>query len=338
MHEVAQSRSPISMRENKGVDPGTWWPRRLCWDRQMKPGHLLSLLDLDRPAFDSLMADSLRWKAGNGQPARGHLKRVATIFDGPAFRTRLAFDAALANLGVHQVPLEVRLGEREPVSDTAAILSGAVDAVVIRTRDHAAVTELAQHSQIPVINAMTAAGHPCEVISEAFTILERRGELDGLRVTFVGEDTNLCRSWCELTALFDLTVTQVCPPGWELPATFLDSLQQHGQVGRVAVTNDLEAGSEGADVIYTDGWPRSTRRPGPDRDAFLAIQIDQAALDRAGAATQLMHCMPVRRGDEVTAEAFADHRSITLQAKTNLGPTHTAIISHVLARERAQTP
>jgi ornithine carbamoyltransferase len=282
------------------------------------------------------MAESLRWKAGSGQPVSGPLKRVATIFDGPAFRTRLAFDAALSNLGVHQVPLEVRLGEREPVADTAAILSGAVDAVVIRTRDHAAVTELARHSQIPVINAMTAVGHPCEVISEAFTILERRGGLDGLRVTFVGEDTNLCRSWCELTTLFDLTVTQVCPPGWELPATFLDSLQQHGQVGRVAVRNDLVAGSEGADVIYTDGWPRSTRQPCPDRDAFLTIQIDQGTLDHAGAATLLMHCMPVRRGDEVTAEAFADPRSITLAAKANLGPTHTAIVSQVLARDLAR--
>jgi ornithine carbamoyltransferase len=302
----------------------------------MKPGHLLSLLDLDRPGFDSLMADSLRWKAGTGQPPGGPLKRVATIFDGPAFRTRLAFDAALSNLGVHQVPLEVRLGEREPVCDTAAILSGAVDAVAIRTSDHAAVTELARHSQIPVVNAMTAAGHPCEVISEAFTILERRGGLDGLRVTFVGEDTNLCRSWCELTTLFDLTVTQVCPPGWELPATFLDSLQQHGQVGRVAVTNDLAAGSEGADVIYTDGWPRSTRQPGVERDAFLAIQIDQGALDRAGAAALLMHCMPVRRGDEVTAQAFADPRSITVAAKANLGPTHTAIVSHVLAGDLAR--
>jgi ornithine carbamoyltransferase len=121
----------------------------------------------------------------------------------------------------------------DPISDTAAILNGAVDAVVIRTSDHSAVTELAQHSEIPVINAMTDAGHPCEVISEAFTLLERRGELDGLHVTFVGEDTNLCRSWCELTTIFDIRVTQVCPPGWEIPAALLESLRLHGQTERV---------------------------------------------------------------------------------------------------------
>jgi ornithine carbamoyltransferase len=248
----------------------------------MEPRHLLSLLDVDRTAFESLMADSARWKAKGGRPSRGGLLRVATIFDGPAFRTRLAFDTALSSLGVHQVPLQVTLGEREPVSDTAAILNGAVDAVVIRTRDHRAVKELAQHSEIPVINAMTDAGHPCEVISEAFTLLERRGELDGLHLTFVGEDTNLCRSWCELTTIFDLSVTQVCPPGWALPDAFLESLRAHGQVGRVAVTHDLEVGAAGADVIYTDGWPRSTREPGPNlgsnrgRDSAHALHAGAA--------------------------------------------------------------
>jgi ornithine carbamoyltransferase len=235
-------------------------------------------------------------------------------------------------------PFRSTLARENRYLDTAVILNGAVDAVVIRTSDHSAVTELAQHSEIPVINAMTDAGHPCEVISEAFTLVERRGELDGLRVTFVGEDTNLCRSWCELTTIYDLRVTQVCPPGWELPATFLDSLHQQGQMQRVAITHDLDVGTAGADVIYTDDWPRSTRGPGPERDAFMTIQIDQTTLDRAGAATLLMHCMPVRRGDEVTAAAFDDHRSITLRAKANLGPTHTAIVSYVLNQGRRGAP
>jgi ornithine carbamoyltransferase len=107
---------------------------------------------------------------------------------------------------------------------------------------------------------------------------------------------------------------------------------------RVAITHDLDAGTAGADVIYTDGWPRSTRESGPERDAFMTIQIDQTTLDRAGAATLLMHCMPVRRGDEVTAAAFDDRRSITLRAKANLGPTHTAIVSHVLNQGRRAAP
>jgi ornithine carbamoyltransferase len=297
----------------------------------MAPSHLLSLLDLDKEAFESLLVDSARWKAGRTPPMSRRVQRVATIFDGPAFRTRLAFDTAISNLGAHRVDLPVRLGEREPIADTAAILNAGVDAVAIRTSDHDAVTKLAAASQVPVINAMTGAGHPCEVISEAFTVYERRHSLDGLRLAFVGEDTNLCRSWCELTTMFDLTVTQICPPGWDLAPEFLDTLRQHGQLGRVETAHDVAGGIGGADVIYTDGWPLSTRQPGPDREAFKAFRIERDTLDLAGSDVLLMHCMPVRRGEEVSSAAFDDdRRSITLAAKTNLGPTHTAILSRAL--------
>jgi ornithine carbamoyltransferase len=158
-------------------------------------------------------AQGARWKTGKARAVGGDLRRVAMIFDGPAFRTRLAFDAALSNLGVHQVPyrcasVSENLSLIPPRFSTARWMPSSSGPAITP-----AVSELAQHSQVPVINAMTDAGHPCEVISEAFTILERRGKLDGLRLTFVGEDTNLCRSWCELTTIFDLSVTQVCPPG-----------------------------------------------------------------------------------------------------------------------------
>jgi ornithine carbamoyltransferase len=301
------------------------------WNAVVLP-HLLSLLDVDRQAFEALMADSARWKGGGGQSLPGRARRVATVFDGPAFRTRLAFDTAICNLGAHRVDLPLQLGEREPITDTAAILSDAVDAVVIRTSNHDAVTELAAAAQIPVINAMTRAGHPCEVVSEAFTVRERLGSLDGLHVTFVGEDTNLCRSWCELTTMYDLTVTQVCPDGWELDTSFLGQLRDHGQRGQVSITHDLDAGVSNAHVIYTDGWPAATRHVGSERKAFEAIRIGRETLDLAGPDVLLMHCMPVRRGDEVTAAAFdEDPRSVTLSAKANLGPTHTAIVSRALA-------
>lgn len=297
----------------------------------MRPPHLVSLLDLDRSTVLTLVEDSRRWRAGGGQPLPGRLRRVATVFDGPAFRTRLAFDTAISDLGAHLVDLPLQLGDREPISDTAAILSRGVDAVVVRASDHSAVRELAEHSTVPIVNAMTDEGHPCEVISEAFTVHERLGSIDGLRLTFVGEDTNLCRSWCELTAAFDVTVTQLCPAGWELPPAFLAGLREHGQSGRVTITHDLTAGLTDAHVVYTDGWPRSTREPGPDREAFEAIRIDRDALDIAGPDVLLMHCMPVRRGDEVTSAAFDDDpRSITLAAKASLRPTHTAILNHVL--------
>lgn len=124
--------------------------------------HLLSLLDLDRLAFEALMADSARRKAGVGQPLTGRTRRVATVFDGPAFRTRLASDTAISDLGAHRVDLPLQLGEREAIADTAAILSAGVDAVVIRTSNHDAVVELAAAAQVRIINAMTRQVTPAK--------------------------------------------------------------------------------------------------------------------------------------------------------------------------------
>lgn len=289
---------------------------------------LLDLAGLSRAELEGIFARSGHWKRAGGAarsvPDRTGRRRVATIFNGPAFRTRLAFDTAIDNLGGHRVDLPLTLGEREPVSDTAAILETGVDAVIIRHREHADVAELARLANLPVINAMTDAGHPCEVISEAFTVLERRGSLDGLALTFVGEASNLFRSWCELATRFEISVTQVAPPGFEATPGYLADLRGRG--ANLVATSDLADGAAGADVLYTDGWPAAAASTGLVRSAFAATRITPATLDLLGPAGVLMHCMPVTRGNEVDAAAFDHPRSITLEAKTHLAPTHTAIL------------
>ena len=184
---------------------------------------LLSLLDLPRTEIERLWLASAGWKEQRSRRRERFAdRRVATIFDGPALRTRLAYDTAIDAVGAHRVDLPLVLGEREPIDDTAAILSDAVDAVVVRAPDHADVVALAEACEVPVINAMTDAGHPVEVFSEAFSVLERRGPIDDVVLTFVGEDSNVLRSWCELTVGFELQVRQVCPPGHSLDEDFLD--------------------------------------------------------------------------------------------------------------------
>jgi ornithine carbamoyltransferase len=289
----------------------------------------LDLTSVTRAELEQIFRRSHDWKAGVAAPPLGRF-RVATVFNGPAFRTRLAFDTAIETLGGHRVDLPLTLAEREPIADTAAILNSAVDAVVIRHGDHNQVLELAEHCSIPVVNAMTSLGHPCEIVSEAFTLLRRRGTLDGLAVTFVGEATNLFRSWCELATQFDIRVTQVAPEGHAAPPGFQDGISRRG--GNLAITSDLASGAAGASVLYTDGWPRQARQPGPIRDAFLGMQVTTETLELMAPDGVLMHCMPVGRGHEVTEAAFTDPRSITLDAKTNLAPTHTAIMEYVLAR------
>ena len=293
---------------------------------------LLDLAGLSRAELDGIFARSALWKSADraalAVPNGLGRRRVATIFTGPAFRTRLAFDTAIDNLGGHRVDLPLTLGGREPVSDTAAILQTGVDAVIIRHGAHADVLEFARHASVPVINAMTDAGHPCEVISEAFTVLERRGSLDGLALTFVGEATNLFRSWCELATRFEISVTQVAPPGFEATPGYIADLRGRG--AELVTTCDLAGGAAGADVLYTDGWPAAAAAVGTVRNAFATIRITPATLDLLGPAGVLMHCMPVARGNEVDAAAFEHPRSITLAAKAHLAPTHTAILEFVL--------
>ncbi|MFH5823328.1 ornithine carbamoyltransferase [Georgenia sp. AZ-5] len=292
---------------------------------------LLTLLDLSRPEIERLWLAAAGWKDQRSRRrARFADRRVATVFDGPALRSRLAYDTAIDAVGAHRVDLPVPLDDREPVEDVAAILSGAVDAVVVRAANHEGLAAFAEACDVPVINAMSDAGHPVEVFSEAFSVLERRGPIDDVVLTFVGEATNVLRSWCELTVGFELEVRQVCPPGHGLDEDFLDSLSARRQRGSVTVTHDLAAALDGADVIYTDAWPKAARKPGRRRTTFEPYQITQEVLDAAGEGVLLMHAMPVRRGDEVTAEAFADPRSVTLAAKRNLAPTHAAIVERAL--------
>ncbi len=292
---------------------------------------LLSLLDLPRTEIERLWLASAGWKAQRSRRRERFAdRRVATIFDGPALRSRLAYDTAIDAVGAHRVDLPVVLGEREPIEDTAAVLSDAVDTVVVRAPNHADVVALAAACDVPVINAMTDAGHPVEVLSEAFSVLERRGPIDDVVLTFVGEDTNTLRSWCELTVGFELQVRQVCPPGHSLDEEFLTSLTERRPRGSVVVTHDLAEGLAGADVLYTDAWPRSARKPGRRRTTFEPYRITTDVLDGVGKDVLLMHAMPVHRGDEVSAEAFADPRSITLAAKRNLAPTHAAMVERAL--------
>lgn len=220
--------------------------------------NLLNLSSVSRIDLEAIFFRSRQWNQGEAI-AGGPRARIATVFNGPAFRTRLAFDTAIDNIGGHRVDLPMTLGEREPIEDTAAIFSSAVDAVVIRHGVHSDVLELARHSMVPIVNAMTDLGHPCEVISEAFTMLERRGSLDGMSLTFVGEPTNLFRSWCELSTRFAIKVTQVAPPGYAATEELLAEMRGLG--GNVSTTTDLSAGLAGADVLYTDGWPRAAQEP-----------------------------------------------------------------------------
>ena len=175
-----------------------------------------------------------RWQAGNTPPAlRG--KRIALIWNASGFRNRVTFELGISELGGVSVEVPVRLGEQEPIEDVIHYLDNWVDAIVARTATHDEMLRLARSSRVPVVNARTSFNHPCEILGDLAYISKTRGGLDGLRVVFVGEATNLGHSWFEAAARFPINVVQICPKGYEIDGDFLQRVAGDA-VGEVSVS------------------------------------------------------------------------------------------------------
>lgn len=298
------------------------------------PRHFLSLLDISSSEFDVLFerAEELRasWRAGQmPQPLAGC--RVGLWFYGNGFRNRVAFELGAQALGAVTAYIPGDLGVQEPLEDIAGYLDNWFSLLVIRARRHADLAAVAQASRIPVINARTDLGHPCEVMGDLLYLRQLRGRLDGLRVVFVGEISNLGRSWLEAANRLPIHVTQVCPLGYEAATDLLAGLRRDAH-GSIAVSHDLDAALDGADLIYTDCWPAA---PSPQekesiRQAFLPYQIQPAHLERMARDGIFLPCPPVTRGEEVSAAAMRSSRCHNHAAKDNLLHAQNALMQWVL--------
>jgi ornithine carbamoyltransferase len=218
-------------------------------------------------------------------------------------------------------PDELQLGRGETIEDTARTLSGYAAAIVVRTFAHETVEQLAGAATVPVINALTDAHHPCQVLADLLTLRERFGRLEGLRVAFVGSENNVATSLLEAGSLAGVEVVIACPPGYEPDL--------HGQV----VSDPYEAVS-GADAVYTDVWVSMGEEDERERRlaTFEPYQVD-AKLMAAGAEDAVfMHCLPAHRGEEVTAEVIDGPRSIVWQQAENRLPTEEALVLALVAR------
>ena len=210
-------------------------------------GDIVALLDL---------ADRMRrdWHERR-MPQHLQGRRVALVWDAGGFRNRVAFELGIAAMGGTAVQVPGELDAREPIEDVTRYLENWFDAIVARTRSHRHMQRLADAAGIPVINARTDYNHPCEILGDLAWIRSKRGSLEGLRVAFVGEATNLCHPWLEAAARLPISVVQVCPPGCEVRPEVLARLRD-GATGVMEISHDLDAGLAGAEVVYTDCWPR----------------------------------------------------------------------------------
>lgn len=296
--------------------------------------HFLSLLDYTAAELSSLLDRAsemaeLRQRQAMPQVLRG--KSVALWFYGQGFRNRVAFELGASEMGGSVVHVPGELGVHEPIQDVAGYLQNWFSLLVIRARRHEDLLEVATRSAIPVINARTDRGHPCEIMGDLLYLRQLGRDLNKLKVVFVGEPSNLCLSWLEAASVFPMHVVQVCPPGFEVDAPTLKAFRARA-VGQISVTHDLRHALVGADVLYTDCWPqaKTLEEQAHVRAAFLPYQITLEHLDLLGESGIFLPCPPVTRGEEVSPEAMESSHCRSHAAKSGLLHVQNAIMEHLM--------
>ncbi|WP_309601771.1 ornithine carbamoyltransferase [Sphingomonas sp.] len=276
----------------------------------MSPRHFIDLKDAGGDAIAAILGDAMDRKGARagwpkGQvdghsPLAGHV--LAMIFEKNSTRTRVSFDMAMRQLGGSALVLDgasSQIGRGESIADTARVLSRYVDAIMIRTDDHAKVVEMANHATVPVINGLTDASHPCQILADMLTLLERKSKLAGSKWVWLGDGNNVCNSLIEAAGLMHFDVTVACPEGFEPDAGVLAEAAARGRT--IPIVRDAATAAKGADVVATDTWTSMGHSDSDNRGQALApFAVDDALMAGAGAQAMFMHCLPAHRGEEVT--------------------------------------
>lgn len=272
--------------------------------------HFLNLSDAGGNAVAAMLGDALDrktarrvWPKGRPDadaPLAGHV--LAMIFEKNSTRTRVSFDMAMRQLGGSAIILEAgstQLGRGETVADTARVLSRMVDAIMIRTDDHAKIEELAHYADVPVINGLTDQSHPCQIMADLLTIVERGIPLPGLELAWLGDGNNVLHSLIEAAGLMKFTIRVGSPQGYEPDAGFVEQARAAG--ADIRFVRDAREAVAGAQVVVTDCWVSMGQ---PDSEAKIAAmqpyQVDDALMAAAAPSAVFMHCLPAHRGEEVT--------------------------------------
>jgi len=297
----------------------------------------ISLADLATEEIVGLMdlADRLKRELREGKTTRPlEGKTFALIFEKPSLRTRVTFETGIFQLGGHGIVLEsgqIRLGERESVPDVARNLERWVDGIIARTFSHEAVVDLARYARVPVVNALTDKLHPCQVVADAQTLREHRGDLGSLKLAFVGDGNNVCASWLNFAARVPLNVTVVCPEGYEPDPEILAFAKREAK-GEIVVTHDIEAGVKGSDAVYTDVWASMGQEDESSerQKIFAPFQVNRTLMSFAKKDALFLHCLPAKRGLEVTDDVMDSPQSIVFDEAENRLHAQKAILVQLI--------
>jgi ornithine carbamoyltransferase len=286
--------------------------------------HFVDLFDLSADEARTLLDRSLALKrkepVSRSQLLSG--RTLGLLFEKPSLRTRVSFEAAIAQLGGTAIFLsgqDVGLGARESIADFARVISQYVDALAVRTYSHATVVELAHHASVPVINALCDTAHPCQAMADMLTIREELGQVEGVKIVFVGDGNNVARSLAIASALLGAEFVLACPEGYSFPAEFRDRFAATFPGVRLMVEHDPETAVAGADVIYTDVWASMGQESesAVRRAAFEPYRVDERLLALAHSDPIFLHCLPAHRGEEVTSAVLDGPRSRVIPQAAN---------------------
>jgi ornithine carbamoyltransferase len=294
---------------------------------------LLSVYDLDpsdfRVIFDQAAGLKRLLKAGEvHQPLKG--KTLGMIFDKASTRTRISFEVGMFQLGGMAIFLssrDIQIGRGESVQDTARIMSRYLDGVMIRTYAQKSVEEFAKYADIPVINGLTDLLHPCQILSDLFTILEKKGTYEGLKIAYIGDGNNVANSWINAAARLPIRLALACPEGYE-PDAFIIERAVKTAKQRVTLHRDPADAASGADVIYTDVWASMGQEAQQAKraKAFKSYQVNRDLVALAREDAMVMHCLPAHRGEEITADVLDGPRSVVIDQAENRLHVQKAIL------------
>ena len=272
--------------------------------------HFLNLTDAGGDGLAAILNDAMALKAARqgwpkaridaDAPLAGHV--LAMVFEKNSTRTRVSFDVAMRQLGGSAVVLDAgttQLGRGETIADTARVLSRMADAIMLRTDDHAKIEELAHYATVPVINGLTDQSHPCQIMADLLTLLERGKALPGLEVAWLGDGNNVLNSIIEAAGLLHFNVRVGTPQGYEPDAGFIERARAQGAA--ITLTKDAAEAARGADVVVTDTWVSMGQEHAHNKLAAMGpFQVDEKLMALAGADATFLHCLPAHRGEEVT--------------------------------------
>ncbi len=295
--------------------------------------HFLTLTDLDSNELSTLLHRAIELKALHNsrelyQPLKGRV--LAMVFEKSSTRTRVSFEAGMAQFGGHAIflsPRDTQLGRGEPIEDSARVLSSMADCIMVRTFEHEKIERFAEYSSVPVINGLTDEVHPCQLLADMQTYLECRGDIKGRTVTWIGDGNNMCHSYMHAAKLLDFKLRIACPEGYDPGQKFLDET-----AANIELMRDPATACKDSDLIVTDVWASMGQEEEQAKRAaaFAPYQVTSTLMKEAKPDALFMHCLPAHRGEEVSADVIDGSQSVVWHEAENRLHAQKALLEFLL--------